>query len=91
MMSIIVLTRMSSGGLSCGLESWSFAPLGLVFFFTFTHGFRRGLHSYAASRLITRSFVSLRRRNCRSDAPTIILSELATLQYPHISFVYNCR
>ena len=29
----------------------SFAPLGLGLFPTFPHGLRRGLHSYAASRL----------------------------------------
>src|SRR5208282_518849 len=32
-------------------ESWSFAPSGLVRFFRFPHGLRRGLYSYAASRL----------------------------------------
>jgi hypothetical protein len=33
-------------------ENWSFAPLGLVRL-RLTHGLRRGLHSYAASRLKT--------------------------------------
>jgi hypothetical protein len=33
----------------CG--SYSFAPSGLVLFPLSTHGLRRGLHSFAASRL----------------------------------------
>jgi hypothetical protein len=32
-------------------ESSSFAPLGLASFYFFTHALRRGLHSFAASRL----------------------------------------
>ncbi len=33
------------------IENYSFALLGLQSFSIFTHGLRRGLHSYAASRL----------------------------------------
>jgi hypothetical protein len=44
--------------LKCVREDWSFTPLGLIRFRTFTHGSRRGLHFYAASRLTTWGFVS---------------------------------
>lgn len=44
--------------LKCVRESWSFTPLGLIRFRTFTRGSRRGLHFYAASRLTTWGFVS---------------------------------
>jgi hypothetical protein len=37
--------------LKCVGENYSFAPLGLHNLPLFTHGLRRGLHSYAASRL----------------------------------------
>ena len=39
--------------------SFSFAPLGLGLGRLPTHGLRRGLHSYAASRLNTASSVSM--------------------------------
>jgi hypothetical protein len=39
------------------VRPWSFAPLGLIGLPAFTHGFRRGLHSYAALRLWTHRFV----------------------------------
>jgi len=37
----------------CVSENCSFAPLGLAFIPYCTHGLRRGLHSFAASRLQT--------------------------------------
>jgi hypothetical protein len=43
---------------------YSFAPLGLVDFPLLTHGLRRGLHSYAASRLSVR-LRGLRSRSSR--------------------------
>ena len=46
--------------LGCGL---SFAPLGLCLSATFSHGLRRGLHSYAAPRLNGCGFVRPRCRN----------------------------
>lgn len=44
-------------GLQCVRESWSFTRWGSSGFRTFTHGSRRGLHFYAASRLTTWGFV----------------------------------
>ena len=44
--------RAHTQGLKCVREDWSFAPLGLVGFPTSPHGSHRGLHSYAASRLV---------------------------------------
>jgi purine nucleosidase len=38
-------------GLTRVCAKYSFAPSGLAHFLLFTHGLRRGLHSYAASRL----------------------------------------
>src|ERR1019366_1259913 len=51
-------------------ENYSFAPLGLHDLPLFTHGLRRGLHSYAASRLKIWSVTPPRRRNSSSHAHT---------------------
>jgi hypothetical protein len=47
----VEVTPHSGGSTSCVRLS-SFAPLGLGRFIHPTHGLRRGLHSYAASRLL---------------------------------------
>jgi hypothetical protein len=54
--------------LKCVRENYSFAPLGLHDLPHFTHGLRRGLHSYAASRLKIWSVTPPRRRNSSSHA-----------------------
>src|ERR1019366_1704859 len=56
--------------LKCVRENYSFAPLGLHNLPLFTHGLRRGLHSYAASRLKIWSVTPPRRRNSSSHAHT---------------------
>jgi hypothetical protein len=50
-------------------ESKSFAPAGAGSVPAFTHGLRRGLHSYAALRLNLQSFVPRGRRSSSFRAP----------------------
>jgi hypothetical protein len=65
--------------LKCVRENYSFAPLGLHNLPLFTHGLRRGLHSYAASRLKIWSVTPPRRRNSSSHAHTEALGVRTTL------------
>ena len=68
----------------CIVDS-SFAPLGLVPIPLSTHGLRRGLHSYAASRL-TRNFASLHASQSRSEGLVLKPEEWLWSSFRHYAY-----